>query len=578
MPNKEDIRWFKQQFQPQIEQAVQGTPFSVDMLTAIACQETGYIWQRLRRTELNLSREKILELCVGDVIDSKPNGKGRNVFPLNKQDLLKAANGQQMFDVAHQALKDMSVYIKEMQPYAKKPGKFCHGFGIFQFDIQHFPKNQDYFLQKRYTNFSTCLARCVDELRGAMKGIGLDKPVLTDREMAYVAIAYNIGPKKFRASKGLKQGYKPKDGRHYGEEIFDFLRLSQSVAVDGHAPTPVTPADAGHAVIPLPTPVEATGPSYEVDVRENPLRLRSEPKIDKNGANVIGKLPDGHIVKSVTNKPVNGFLEVETSLAGAHLRGFASAQFLKPAAAAEVPVVIPAAAPPTSGLVEVINPRKAGTVTRRVDVASANSLNETGQPGRKGTTPAELCKELITIVDWLAVEKPGHVRYKPHNKPNDRATFCNVYSHDYCYLAGVYLPRVWWTPGAIEKLAQGQQVAPKLENTIEEVRANGLFRWLRDFGPRFGWRQTGSLTTLQQEVNQGAIGIIVARNKNDGTSGHIVAVIPEFGDQTARRNAAGEVIAPLQSQAGRNNFRYGRGGLNWWKGAQFAESAYWLHA
>src|SRR5256885_11458751 len=113
MPNKEDIRWFKQQFQSEIEQAVQGTPFSVDMLTGIACQETGYLWQRLRRTQLNLSREKILELCVGDVIDSKPNGKGRNVFPLNKQDLLKAANGQQMFDVAHQALKDMSVHIKE---------------------------------------------------------------------------------------------------------------------------------------------------------------------------------------------------------------------------------------------------------------------------------------------------------------------------------------------------------------------------------------------------------------------------------------------------------------------------------
>ncbi|HKN82094.1 MAG TPA: hypothetical protein VJW17_01595, partial [Pyrinomonadaceae bacterium] len=37
---------------------------------------------------------------------------------------------------------------------------------------------------------------------------------------------------------------------------------------------------------------------------------------------------------------------------------------------------------------------------------------------------------------------------------------------------------------AIEKLAQGQHLEPKLENTIEEVHANGLFRWLRDFGPR----------------------------------------------------------------------------------------------
>ena len=59
------------------------------------------------------------------------------------------------------------------------------------------------------------------------------------------------------------------------------------------------------------------------------------------------------------------------------------------------------------------------------------------------------------------------------------------------------------------------------------MRANDLFRWLRDFGPRFGWRQTGTITKLQQEVNQGAIGLIVARRKEDGKSGHIVAVVPE---------------------------------------------------
>ena len=68
-----------------------------------------------------------------------------------------------------------------------------------------------------------------------------------------------------------------------------------------------------------------------------------------------------------------------------------------------------------------------------------------------------------------------------------------------------------------------------------------------------------TLTKIQLEINQGAIGIIAARRKNDGLSGHIVAVISEFDAYTARRNAAGEVILPLQSQAGRTNFRYGRG-------------------
>ena len=81
-----------------------------------------------------------------------------------------------------------------------------------------------------------------------------------------------------------------------------------------------------------------------------------------------------------------------------------------------------------------------------------------------------------------------------------------------------------------------------------------------------------------QEATQGAIGLIVARRKEDGKSGHIVAVVPETETERAVRDAAGEVTRPLQSQAGAVNFRRGTGSLNWWKAAEFAESAFWLHA
>ena len=64
-------------------------------------------------------------------------------------------------------------------------------------------------------------------------------------------------------------------------------------------------------------------------------------------------------------------------------------------------------------------------------------------------------------------------------------------------LAGVYLPRCWWTQSAIAKLAAGQKVQPKYEATIEEVRANGLYRWLRDFGTQFGWIRATSTNELQ---------------------------------------------------------------------------------
>jgi hypothetical protein len=182
--------------------------------------------------------------------------------------------------------------------------------------------------------------------------------------------------------------------------------------------------------------------------------------------------------------------------------------------------------------------------------------------------------ELGAIIDWLAVDKASHQRYQPRGG----ATFCNIYAHDYCHLAGVYLPRVWWTPGAIERLARGEQVPVRYGETVDEMRANGLFRWLRDFGARFGWRQAGTLSLLQQEVNQGAIGLLVARRKHEGKPGHIVMVVPETETMRARRDRTGAVVAPLQSEAGAKNHRYRTPTTAWWNGAQFTESACWLHA
>ena len=191
-----------------------------------------------------------------------------------------------------------------------------------------------------------------------------------------------------------------------------------------------------------------------------------------------------------------------------------------------------------------------------------------------GTAPQELRNELATIIDYLAVDKVAHARYQPRNG----ATFCNIYAHDFCHLAGLFLPRVWWTPDAVERLTRGEAVEPRLGSTIDEQRANDLFRWLRAFGPRFGWRQAGSLTELQTEANVGAVGVIVARRKIEGKSGHITIVVPETDEDRAKRDATGAVTAPLQSQAGVRNFRYGTSSPNWWNGEQFADSAFWIHA
>jgi hypothetical protein len=570
MPNAEDIRWFKRQFHSEIERAVAGSPFDLDMMTALACQETGEIWPILRKKN-GLSVNKIVALCVGDTLDSN---RGRSAFPKTKRALLAAESGQEMFDIARKALVDMSAYIPGYRGAAHNSNKFCHGFGVWQYDLQFFKEDPQYFLEKRYEQLGETLRKALEELESARQKIGYGRRTsLADREMANVAIAYNTGG--YKPNRGLKQGFKNSDGRYYGELIFDFIRLSRTVPVPGGTASITAPV-VGAAIVPPPTPVEADGPVLVVDTRETPLRLRSEPRFtNPPGKNVIAHLPDGYPVRAVTGRAKHGFREIETNLAGANLRGFAATEFLKKAPSrTKIPVTLPDELPPTTGIVAVYMPRKAGTVTKRTANADAHSLNESSQPGRNGTTPIELIAELEKIIEWLAVDKATHKRYRPRSG----LTFCNIYTHDYCYLAGAYLPRVWWTQRAIVDLTRGKTVKPLIGNTIFEMRANDLFRWLRDFGEKFGWRQTGTLGKLQQNANQGGLGLVVARRKIEGKSGHIVMIVPESAAKKARRTRAGEVVSPVQSQAGARNFRRGTSSREWWKDDKFAESAFWIHA
>lgn len=254
MPNADDVRWFKEQFGAKIASAVAGTPFDVDMLTALACQETGEIWPILRRKpELNL--DQILELCVGDTID-----RGRRAFPKSKAELIAASNGQTMFQIARKALVDMAAHIRSYRAAARNSNKFVHGFGIWQYDLQFFKTDPRYFLDKRYAILSETLRKALEELHEALKKRAFqDKASLTDREMAEVAIIYNTG--HFNPNKELKQGFKDADGRFYGEEIFDFIHLSRSVSPPAaSAPLPLpgrTGAPLAEGVSPAARPFSA---------------------------------------------------------------------------------------------------------------------------------------------------------------------------------------------------------------------------------------------------------------------------------------------------------------------------------
>lgn len=65
MSIKDDIIWFKDQFQSDILAAIDDTPFRLELLVAIALQETGYLWRNIYKKE---SIAKTLAgggICVG---------------------------------------------------------------------------------------------------------------------------------------------------------------------------------------------------------------------------------------------------------------------------------------------------------------------------------------------------------------------------------------------------------------------------------------------------------------------------------------------------------------------------------
>jgi hypothetical protein len=172
------------------------------------------------------------------------------------------------------------------------------------------------------------------------------------------------------------------------------------------------------------------------------------------------------------------------------------------------------------------------------------------------------------IVAYLAVEKS--LRYRP-----DVHTYCNIYAYDFCYLAGIFLPRVWWTQKSILKLQAGTPVLATYESTVLELSANSLFAWLTEWGDDFRWTRTYDLDDLQSNVNQGNVGVICAANIHPNSSGHICCVLPETPEHPAMR-AGGKVICPLLSQAGRHNFSYYNNN-SWWVrlAANYRGIGYW---
>ncbi len=215
------IAWFKNQFGAQIEAAVAGTPFSLDLLTAIAYQESSEIWGSIFD---RLPVSEVLKVCVGDTLDAP----ARSAFPKNKAALLARQNGSAMFTIARQALVDIGQYNSGYASVAHmNADKFCHGYGIFQYDLQFFKDDPDFFLQKRWYDFDQCLIKVVAELKEALrKAYSPAKTTLTPRESVFVAIAYNNGVPDINGT--FSQGFRDSDGEYYGDLIWKYLQIAEA--------------------------------------------------------------------------------------------------------------------------------------------------------------------------------------------------------------------------------------------------------------------------------------------------------------------------------------------------------------
>lgn len=292
------------------------------------------------------------------------------------------------------------------------------------------------------------------------------------------------------------------------------------------------------------------------------LNLRCEPVI--RPATRVVVLPEGHLVEKMGDANDPAWWLVTTRIAGKRLLGFVAKRFLASAAKSEPAPALPKV--PEAHL-KKNHPR----AKRSEDDARAFPLCEEGQPRCGPALSGEIkVAKLAEIIEWLQVDRSRRYRRKA------RKTYCNIYACDYCYLAGVYLPRVWWTQPALIALTSGESVTPKYNVTVSELNANRLYDWLTQFGEQFGWQRIFDLTQLQYSVNKGRVGLICAQKK-DRTAGHIAVVVPESAEHKAICTGdEARVKRPLQSQAGRKNFQYGTGASCWWSGDSFGAFGFWV--
>jgi hypothetical protein len=147
---KDVTRWLKRNFKAEIESEFAETPFSPEIGCAIACQESAYVWiGRLAHLDVN----GVLGRSLGDASEN------RAVFPKDTVAFREHA-GDRTADL----LIEEANATRALRGISARP-RIYYGYGIFQYDLQSYRDDQDFFTNKSWYNFHDCLGRLLKELK-----------------------------------------------------------------------------------------------------------------------------------------------------------------------------------------------------------------------------------------------------------------------------------------------------------------------------------------------------------------------------------------------------------------------------
>lgn len=155
--------WISKNFADKIAKAVAGSPFNINHVISIALQESAQDW--LPWID-HYSTSQILSCIISDPTGDQP-GTVRNVWPQNLT-VFKTKYPDLVEMLVSEGNKFRSM-PKPNYPNGWQPRTWLYkAWGIFQYDIQAIKWDVEFFRNKEWYSFDSCLKRLMAELNSKL--------------------------------------------------------------------------------------------------------------------------------------------------------------------------------------------------------------------------------------------------------------------------------------------------------------------------------------------------------------------------------------------------------------------------